>query len=86
MGRRKPEAERGVEEAPLLVFAVRAYGTYGGGLAVVAASAPQDAVRVASTIVDEIWRTRYHEPYEVRRLDCVAVGTPRVLTHFETGE
>jgi len=71
----------------LKVFAIKATGTYGGGMAVVAASEQGQAEAIASNIFDHVWNTRYHVPDSVEELpDVFADGLPRVLSHHELGE
>lgn len=68
------------------VYAIKAYGNYGGGMAVVAADSEDEAKSVADKIQDSIWRVRYGKPESVELLPCVCGGVARVLEHFETGE
>ena len=68
------------------VYAIKAYGNYGGGMAVVAADSESDATALAKKINDPTWNVRYGEPDDVEMLPCVCDGPPRVLTHYETGE
>lgn len=68
------------------VYSVKAYGNYGGGMAVVAAKDEDEAIELASRIVDHSWHTAYGLPQEVIILPCVYNGIPMALDHFETGE
>ena len=68
------------------VWAITAYGHYGGGMAVVAADSKDEAIGIADKIVDEMWRVRYGEPDSVDLLPCACDGPARVLAHYETGE
>lgn len=71
----------------LNVYAIKATGNFGGGLAVVAASSKAEAIALASHIEDQIWRVRYCTPDHVETLlGAWSAGPPRVLTHYETGE
>jgi len=68
------------------VYAIKAYGNYGGGMAVVAADSEEEALEVAGQIVDQIWYVQYRRPESVEQLPCHTVGLPRVSAHYETGE
>jgi hypothetical protein len=69
------------------VWAIEAYGYYGGGLAIIAADTEAEAIAIGATIVDQSWRTDYGKPDEISELlDVTAAGLARVLTHYETGE
>jgi len=65
------------------LFAIQAYGTYGGGWALVFAVDEARARKIASTIKDSIWFTRYDDPSEVVELALDGEG---LLYHYETGE
>jgi hypothetical protein len=65
------------------LFAIQAYGNYGGGMAVVRAETQEQAIAFASKIHDRSWSTDYSKPGEVVELSDTAAG---VLYHFETGE
>ena len=67
------------------VYAIKAYGSYGGGMAIVAATSEAEAKGLA-TGLDMQWCTRYHEPESVELLPVSYAGTPRVLANYETGE
>lgn len=69
----------------LTVYAIKAYGMYGGGMAIVGATTEDEAKRLA-TGLDTNWNTRYHEPESVVILPVTYSGDPSVLTHYETGE
>lgn len=68
------------------VYTIKAYGNYGGGMAVVAADSEQEAKTVADKVNDPICGVRYGEPESVELLPCVCEGHARVLAHYETGE
>jgi hypothetical protein len=68
------------------VYAIKAYGNYGGGMAVVAADSEDDAKAIADKTEDRVWHVRYGNPSSVEQLPCVCVGPARVLAHYETGE
>lgn len=68
------------------VYAIKADGNYGGGMAVVAADSEDDAKALAENGARSIWNVRYGKPIEVELLPCVCDGPPRVLTYYETGE
>ncbi len=70
----------------LNVYTIEATGKYGGGFAVIAAENQSQAVKIAKTIEDNIWNTRYDVPESVKQLPCKCVGPARVLAHFESGE
>lgn len=67
------------------IYSVKAYGHYGGGMAVVCAASESDAREVAGAIRDEMWRTDYARG-EALILIREVLGPARVLDHFETGE
>lgn len=68
------------------LYAVKAHGDWGGGMAVVIANDAAQAKQVAAMIRDDIWATDYAHPEEVVGLPGIVSGPPRVVTHFETGE
>lgn len=68
------------------VYAIKAYGNSGGGMAVVAADSEDEAKAAADKIVDSVWHVRYGAPESVELLPCVCQGPARVLAHYETGE
>jgi hypothetical protein len=68
------------------VYAIKAYGTYGGGMAVVAADNEGEAKTLAEKAEASSWGVRYREPESVELLPCVCDGPARVLVHYETGE
>lgn len=68
------------------VYAIKAYGRYGGGMAIVAAIEEWQAVEVASKISDTIWNTRYDKPESITLLPLTFDGGPMVIEHYETGE
>lgn len=72
-------------DALLSVYAIKASGNYGGGMAIVAALNEQDAIKKAATIQDQ-WNCRYRKPDSVSRLDVITFGQDRILEHYETGE
>ena len=72
-------------DALLAVFAIKAYGNYGGGMAIVAAVDEDEAKRLA-TGLDEMWHTRYHAPESIMRLPVEYRGPSAVLANYETGE
>jgi len=71
------------------IFTIKARGTYGGGMAVVAADDEAEATQIAAASLGrDVWRTRYDKPDEVTAIvDVSGVDIQRgVLDHFETGE
>lgn len=68
------------------VYAIKAYGNYGGGMAIVAAESDVDAIAIADTIEARGWHVRYGQPESVEWLPCPCAGPARVLTHYEIGE
>jgi len=69
----------------LPVFAIKALGHHGGGLAIVAA-VDEGAAKKLATGIDPVWRTTYHAPESIVRLPVEYHGLPAGLTHFEIGE
>ncbi len=69
------------------VYAIVGRGSFGGGLAVVAAHSREAAKKTASAIRDETWGTDYGNG-EVTLLPGVTSdrSIPSVLTHYETGD
>ena len=65
------------------LFAIKAYGNYGGGWALVRAETEERAREIAAKISDRNWQTRYDKPDEVEELTFTGEG---VLYRFETGE
>ena len=68
------------------VYAIKANGNYGGGMAVVAAESEREARVLADKAEDSTWRVNYDSPESVELLPCVCDGPARVLVHYETGE
>lgn len=68
------------------VYAIKAYGSYGGGMAVVAADSEDDAKALAEKAENSYWCVRYGSPGSVDLLPLVCEGPARVLVHYETGE
>ena len=68
------------------VYAIKAYGYYGGGMAVVVADSEDEAKAVANKAEASIWNVRYGDPESVELLPCLCDGPARVLAHYETGE
>lgn len=68
------------------VYAIKAYGHYGGGMAVVAADREDEAKALAEKAEESYWSVRYGEPASMELLPCSCDGPARVLTHYETGE
>ena len=66
------------------LFAIQAYGNYGGGVVVVRAETKERAIELASKINDSTWHTRYHKPTEV--VELPAGAEDQILYHYETGE
>lgn len=69
------------------VYAVVSYGSFCGGMAIVAANSVEDAILVAKGIKIN-WRVGYGTPDSVELLSCTSYdrSEPKVLTHFEFGE
>lgn len=65
------------------LFAIQAWGNYGGGVAIVCAESKEEAIAFASKIRDRTWNTDYARPQDVVELAPTATG---VLYNFETGE
>lgn len=70
------------------VFAVEANGHYSGGMAIVAATSPAEAVSVASTIKSpRYWSIDYANPESCKELLLWAPdGEPRVIIDYQMGE
>jgi hypothetical protein len=68
------------------VYAIKAFGHYGGGMAVVAAPSEDEAKVLAQQKESSYWRVRYEEPESIEVLPCRCDGPARVLAHYETGE
>lgn len=67
------------------VYALKADGNYGGGMAIVAAPNPRRARQLA-TGIDKTWHTRYHSA-DAEELPITYKGKrAKVLVHYETGE
>lgn len=69
----------------LKVFAIKAYGQWAGGMAIVAAKDKEEAKELASKIPNN-YRIRYGNPESVETIDAVSDGCSRVLAHYEIGE
>lgn len=70
----------------LSVYSVIGDGQYGGGMAIVAASTPEEARSVAGTIRDDMWLTDYLNARQTNALPLIFDGEPCVIAHYETGE
>jgi len=69
------------------VYIIKAYGRYGGGMAIVAASDEYSAINIAKTIKDTTWHTNYGNPESVTRIPVAYGGDDaNVIDHYETGE
>lgn len=69
------------------IYAVKASGTYGGGMAIVAAPDEATAKHIASVQISDPWHTRYDRPDSITRLPIeIDLDMAVVLEHFETGE
>ena len=68
------------------VYAIHAYGNYGGGMAVVAAPSKEIATELAQKKENSVWNVNYLEPNDIEILPVEYEGLPCVLTSFETGE
>lgn len=69
------------------VYAIKASGTYGGGMAIVVARTEKQALTLASQVERSSWNVRYETPDHVEVLpNCRCDGPARVLTYHETGE
>lgn len=68
------------------VYAIKAQGSYAGGMAIVAAHS-EDQAKSLATGIDHEWHTRYHDPCEIKVLPVMSdVEYPCVIIHFEYGE
>lgn len=65
--------------ARLTVYAIKVCRHYGGGMAVVAASSPEEAGRLAAPL-DALKGPRYQDPDCVYVLPVPCFGEPRVLS------
>lgn len=65
--------------ARLTVYAIKVCRHYGGGMAVVAASSPEEASRLAAPL-DALKGPRYQDPDYVYVLPVPCFGEPRVLS------
>lgn len=68
------------------VYAIKARGTYGGGMSVVAAHSVDEAKAIAAKNDNSMWNVRYDKPESVELLPLAYEGPTRVLAHYETGE
>lgn len=68
------------------VFTIKAYGNFGGGIAIVAAESSDDAIALAAAIENPGWQVDYSDPEQVDTLPVTYEGAARVLEHYETGE
>lgn len=68
------------------VYAIKAYGRGGGGMAIVAANSKVEACVLAQEEENSMWQVDYETPEEIELLPCECAGQARVLTHYETGE
>ena len=69
----------------LTVYAIKAHGNYGGGMAIVAATDKGEAELLAAPL-DRQWHTRFDAPESVDVLPVQCEGEPRVLAWYATGE
>lgn len=67
------------------VWAIKAYGNYGGGMAIVAADDAQMACTLANQAESSVWHVDYQRPESVEELPLQA-EVAGVLAHYETGE
>jgi hypothetical protein len=67
------------------VFALMAFGHYGGGMAIIAAETAEEAKGIGASIHDKMWGTDYREPYRIEELPLQAAEAG-VIVHHETGE
>lgn len=67
------------------VYAIKASGRYGGGMAVVAAEDESAARLIGETIQDRMWRTDYSKG-DIELLPCQCAAPARVIFHYEVGE
>ena len=65
----------------LAVYAIQAYGSYGEGIAIVAATDKDQALMLAAGL-DGQWNTQYTTPEKVDELPVQCDGEPRVLVHY----
>ena len=68
------------------VYVIKAYGTYGAGMAVVSADSADEAKALAAQADGIGWAVRYGSPESVELIPCVCDGSAQVLAHYETGE
>lgn len=69
------------------VYAIKASGTHGGGMAIVVARTEKQALTLASRIECSSWCVLYWTPDQVEVLGgCQCEGPARVLTYYENGE
>lgn len=67
------------------LYSIKAYGNYGGGMAIVAAKNEGRARVIVNEVPQDIWNVRYHSPQSVNEIG-ITDGEERVLDHYETGE
>ena len=72
------------------VYQITGWGSYGGGMAIIAARDEHRAKEVSKTIIDSIWHTNYADG-DIELIDADDErlewhGNEAVITHFETGE
>lgn len=67
------------------VYALKATGHYGGGMAIVAADSEKKAM-VLATGLDRDWQTKFHTPHSVELLPVTYQGKAKVLIWYATGE
>lgn len=68
------------------VYAIKAGGHYGAGMAIVAAENEAQAKGLAVAAEQSPWRIDYHQPDSIEVLPCAYSGPPRVLVQHEAGE
>lgn len=69
------------------VYAIKAYGKYGGGMAIVAAHDEEEA-KALSAGLDQMWHTRFDRPDSIDVLSSLAYFDDKaaVIAWHATGE
>lgn len=68
------------------VYAVEAYGHFGGGVAIVAAITADEAIKIAFEQCKTGCSAEYNKPSKVLKLQADSQGAPRVLHFYEMYE
>ena len=69
----------------MTVYAIKAYGELGGGMAIVAANSESEAMELAAKKEASPWKVDYKNPIEIEIVPIKCGCEPRVLVSFEYG-